>query len=154
MDIKCLTVLEATSLKARCEQGWFLLSVVRENPCLFLMFQLASCILWLIDGFLSLASCCFPSDPSISVSKFPPFTRTLDILDSALCSVASDSLWPHRACRAPLSMGLPRKGYWSRLPFLSPGDFSYSGIEHVSLVSPALQADSLPTEPSGKLILD
>ena len=33
----------------------------------------------------------FPSDPSISV-QIPPFTRTPDILDSALCSVASDSL--------------------------------------------------------------
>ena len=58
------------------------------------------------------------------------------------------------ACQAPLSMGFPRKGYWSRLPFPSPGDFPDSGIEHVTLVSPALQADSLPTAASGKLILD
>ena len=58
------------------------------------------------------------------------------------------------ACQAPLSMGFPREEYWSRLPFPSPGDFPDSGIEHATLVSPALQADSLPTAPSGKLILD
>jgi len=51
-------------------------------------------------------------------------------------------------------MGFPREEYWSRLPFPSPGDFPDSGIEHATLVSPALQADSLPTAPSGKLILD
>ena len=29
------------------------------------------------------------------------------------------------AHQAPLSMGFPRQGYWSRLPFLSPGDLPY-----------------------------
>ena len=37
--------------------------------------------------------------------------------------------------------------YWSGLPFPSPGDLSDPGIEHRS---PALQADSLPTELQGK----
>ena len=46
------------------------------------------------------------------------------------------------ACQAPLSMGFPRQKCWSRLPFLSPGDFPNPGIEPRS---PALQADSLPT---------
>ena len=41
--------------------------------------------------------------------------------------------------------------YWSRLPFLSPGDLPDLGIEPKSNVSPALQADSLPAEPRGKL---
>ena len=45
------------------------------------------------------------------------------------------------ACRAPLFMGFPRQEYWSELPFPSPGDLSYPGIE---LKPPALQADSLP----------
>ena len=40
-------------------------------------------------------------------------------------------------------MGFPRQEYWSRLPFPSPGDLSDPGIEPGS---PALQADSLPTE--------
>ena len=37
--------------------------------------------------------------------------------------------------------------YWSRKPIPSPGDLSDPGIEPGSL---ALQADSLPTELSGK----
>ena len=52
------------------------------------------------------------------------------------------------ACQAPLSMGLSRQEYWSGLPFPSPGDLSNPGIEPGSS---ALQADSLPPEPPGKL---
>ena len=51
---------------------------------------------------------------------------------------------------SPLSMGLFWQEYWSELPFLPPGDLPNSGIEPRSPVSPALQVDSLPTEPSGK----
>ena len=40
-----------------------------------------------------------------------------------------------------LSVGFPRQRYWSRLPCPLPGDLPD--------VSPALQADSLPTEPLG-----
>ena len=47
-------------------------------------------------------------------------------------------------------MGLSRQEYWSGLPFPSAVDFSDSGIE---LGSPALQADSLPSEPPGKPFL-
>ena len=54
------------------------------------------------------------------------------------------------ALQAPLSMGFPRQEYWIELPFPSPGDLPDPGIEPVSPMSPALQADSLPTEPSGK----
>ena len=46
-------------------------------------------------------------------------------------------------CQDPLSMGFSRQGYWSRLPFPSPGDLPDPGIEPRS---PALQADSLLTE--------
>ena len=51
------------------------------------------------------------------------------------------------ACQAPLSMGFSRQEYWNGLPFPSPGDFLDPGIESGS---PALQADSLPSEPPGK----
>ena len=44
------------------------------------------------------------------------------------------------ACQAPLSLGFLRQEYWSRLPFLSPGDLPDPGIEPVS---PALQEDCL-----------
>ena len=46
-------------------------------------------------------------------------------------------------------MGFPRQEYWSGLPFPSPGDLPHLGIKPKSLSS-ALQADSLPAEPSGK----
>ena len=51
------------------------------------------------------------------------------------------------ACQAPLSMGFSRQEYWSVLPFPSPGDLPNPGIEPGS---PALQADSLPTQLQGK----
>ena len=47
------------------------------------------------------------------------------------------------ARQAPLSMELSRKEYWSGLPFPSPGDLLDPGIKPGS---PALQADSLPSE--------
>ena len=51
------------------------------------------------------------------------------------------------AHQSPLSMGFSRQEYWSRLPFPSPGDLSNPGIKSES---PALQADSLQSEPPGK----
>ena len=51
------------------------------------------------------------------------------------------------AHEAPLALGFPRQEYWSGLPLPSPGDLPDPGIE---LRSPALQADSLPTEHQGK----
>ena len=42
------------------------------------------------------------------------------------------------AHQAPLSMEFSREEYWSGLPFPSPGDLPDSGIELVSLASPAL----------------
>ena len=64
-------------------------------------------------------------------------------------SAASDSFvipWTV-ACQAPLSMGFPRQEYWSGLPLPSPGDLAHPEMEPRS---PALQADSLPSEPPGK----
>ena len=49
--------------------------------------------------------------------------------------------------QAPLSMEFSRQEYWNRLPFGSPGDLPDSGMEPES---PALKADSLPSEPPGK----
>ena len=48
------------------------------------------------------------------------------------------------ALQAPLSTGFSRQEYRSGLPFPSPGDLPDSGVK---TRSPALQADSLPTEP-------
>ena len=51
------------------------------------------------------------------------------------------------ALQAPLSMGFFRQEYWSGLPCPSPGNLPNPGIEPVS---PALLADSVPSEPPGK----
>ena len=51
------------------------------------------------------------------------------------------------AGQAPLSVEFSRQEYWSGLPVPSPEDFPDPRIK---LGSPALQADSLPTESPGK----
>ena len=51
------------------------------------------------------------------------------------------------AYQAPRSTGFSRQEYWSGLPFPSPGDLPNPGIEPVS---PALQTDTLSSEPPGK----
>ena len=48
------------------------------------------------------------------------------------------------------SVGSSRQEYWSGLPCPPPGDLLNPGIEPLSSASPALQADSLPTEPPGE----
>ena len=50
------------------------------------------------------------------------------------------------ACQAPPSKGFARQEYWSAMPFPSPGDLPNPGIKPKS---PALQADTLPSEPPG-----
>ena len=51
------------------------------------------------------------------------------------------------ARQAPLSMEFSRQEYWSGLSFPSPGNLPNPGIQPRS---PALQVDSLPSEPPGK----
>ena len=71
-----------------------------------------------------------------------------------VCSVTqscmSDSATPWTVAHlAPLSMGFSRQEYCSGLPFLPPEDLPDPGIKPES---PALQADSLLSEPPGKPI--
>ena len=59
----------------------------------------------------------------------------------------SDCVTPWTAARqAPLSTGFSRQEYWRGLPLPSPGDLPDPGREPQS---PALLADSLPSEPPG-----
>ena len=60
-----------------------------------------------------------------------------------------DSLWLHGnvAHQVPLSMEFSKQEYWNGLPFLSPADLPNPGVEPGS---PALQVDSLLSEPPGK----
>ena len=54
------------------------------------------------------------------------------------------------AHQAPLPMEFSRQEYWNGLPFPPPRDLLNPGIQPASPVSPALQANPLPTESSGK----
>ena len=72
---------------------------------------------------------------------------------SVLChSVMFNSLGPHELYSSPGSsiLGFSRQEYWSRSLFPIPRDLPQPGIIPPSPVSPALQANSLPTEPQGK----
>ena len=63
-------------------------------------------------------------------------------------AVMSDSATPWTVvCQAPLFMEFSRQEYRSGFPFPSPGDLPNPMIE---LGSPALQTDSLPSEPPQK----
>ena len=65
------------------------------------------------------------------------------------CSVMSNSLGPHglHPTRLLCPRGFSRQEYWSGLPCPPSGYLPNPGIEPRS---PALQVDSLPTEPPGK----
>ena len=67
-------------------------------------------------------------------------------------SVVSDSLvTPWTVARqAPLSLGFPRREYWSGLPFPSPGNLPDPGIKPRSLASPVLAGRFFTTVPPGK----
>ena len=68
--------------------------------------------------------------------------ETLVSLLTVLCTVHScmrlfAAPWTV-AHQAPLPMEFSRQGYWSKVPFPTPGDLPDPGIEPASLVSPAL----------------
>ena len=73
-------------------------------------------------------------------------SREMKALVAQLCLFETPWTTTHQA---PPSMGFFRPEYWSGLPFLSPGDLHEPGIK---LGSPALQADSLPSESQGRSI--
>ena len=56
------------------------------------------------------------------------------------------------ACQAPLSVRFSRKEYWNELPCPPAWNLPDPRTEPISLKSPALKADSLPTKSPGKPI--
>ena len=86
----------------------------------------------------------------ISPEHLPPAHKKCVCMYAQLLSCARLFVTPRLLCQAPLSMGFPRQEYWSRLPCPPPGDLPDSGIKPMSPASPALQVDSLSTEPPGK----
>ena len=81
----------------------------------------------------------------IKVNILSESDRLVTKSGSTLCS-PMDCVAP----RSPLSMGFSRQEYWSGLPCPSPGALSDPEIEHGS---PALQADSLPSELPGEPLI-
>ena len=79
---------------------------------------------------------------------FAKFTCKLRVLVTKSCPTLCDP-WTITH-QASLSMEFSRQEYWSGLPCPPPGDLPDPGIEPGS---PALQADTLLFEPSGKHIL-
>ena len=70
------------------------------------------------------------------------------VLVAQLCPILCDPV--DYTCQAPLSMTFSRHESWSGLPFPPPGNLPDPEIE---LGSPAVQADSLLSEPPGKPML-
>ena len=68
------------------------------------------------------------------------------VCDSQLCLALCDCM--DCSCQAPLCMGFSRQEYWSELPCLPPENLLNPGIK---TRFPVLQADSLLSEPPGKL---
>ena len=76
------------------------------------------------------------------------------MLSHSVLSSSSATPWTI-AHQAPLFMGFPRQTYWSGLPFPFPGDLPDQGLNPGLLYYrqfSAFQADSLLTEPTGKLV--
>ena len=101
-----------------------------------------------------LSVCFFSATPESSQVGFPRKQTTRQGLAVRVCSVTSIlsdcvNLWTVTR-QAPLSLGFSRQECWSGLLCLPLGDIPDPETEPGSPVSPALQADSLPTEPTGK----
>ena len=88
----------------------------------------------------------------LSISNTPLFQLLGPVLaPNCMCQLSSQ-VWPFAtlwtiARQAPLSMEFSRQENWSGFSFPSAGDLPNAGIKPGS---PALQAGSLPSEPSGK----
>ena len=124
---------------------WFLL-LDHKVLCCQLSSPLSSC-----KGAVVAHSCltlCDPIDCSLPGSSVHCIlqARTLEWV-KVLAAQLYLTLCDPRNCVAhqvALSMEFSRQEYWNGLPFPSPGDLPNPGIEPGS---PALQADSLPSEP-------
>ena len=76
----------------------------------------------------------------------PSVLERCNVLSLSSCVQLFATAWTV-ARQIPLSMEFSRQEYWSGLPFPSPGNLPDPGTEPGS---PALQADTLPSEPPGK----
>ena len=87
---------------------------------------------------------CFPDLKRIHLKGKTECRRVCKLVTQSCSTLATPRTIAHQV---PLFMQFSRKEYWSGSPFPSPGDLPDPGIKPRS---PALQADSLPSEPPGK----
>ena len=119
-----------------------------------LSYQLMSVLLlscWVVSDSLRPTDCSTQaplySTASQNLLKFM-FTECLVVVWSLVAKLCPNLTNPWTvACQVPLFMEFSRQEYWSGLPCPSPGDLPDPGIKPRS---PALQADSLPSDPPGK----
>ena len=86
----------------------------------------------------------------LSVKPSDPGLLFLEVKVKSLSRVPLFATPSTVAHQAPLSMGFSRQEYWSGLSFPFPGDLPDPGIKPRS---PALQADTLTSEPPGRFFL-
>ena len=126
------------------------LPIIHFLNFLFLCFQTEQSIFWMTQIVLHELIYCIRSWLNIICLRVILSLLDIFFLYSTMCCavlshlVMSDSTSWTVARRAPLSMGFSRQEYWNGLPFPSPGYLPDPGIK---TSSPALQVDSLPSEP-------
>ena len=114
-----------------------------NSPQIFLMFSYYR-MFSNVTGNPSLKSICKTKN---SEKTAYVYTESENVGHSSI----SHSLQSHGlGFQVPRTMGFSRSEYWSALLFPSPGDLPDPGVK---LRSPALEADSLPSEPPGKICL-
>ena len=131
--------------------------------------QMKRCIVWSPEGSWALLSLwSWSAQPSQMIHQLGNFSgsqcsRVVIELGHWLLPLLPGAQWEKKmkslsclrlfatpwtvAYQAPPSMEFSRQEYWSGLPFPAPGDLPDLGIEPRS---PALRADTLPSEPPGK----
>ena len=115
--------------------------MMSNNACFFLRMLFIIFIIFKFIQFLNRDETMFSMREYV---VFPLFNT--NVLSH---SVVSNSLWPRglQPARLLCPREFSRQEYWSGPPCPPPGDLPSPAIEPRC---PALQADSLPTEPAGK----
>ena len=115
---------------------------LQVNPALFWVTCLNPSGIWV--GDVCFREVCILKGAVLNLRKRTTIWGTTSV---CACLVAKLCLTLCDPCQAPLSMEFLRQEYWSGLLLPSPADLPDPGIE---ATSPALQANSLPSEPQGK----
>ena len=107
-------------------------------------------LLLLLNRFSRVQLCATPWQPTRLHFTF--LTLGQNVLEKVIVTQSCPTLFELMSskCQAPLSMGFSRQGYWSGLPFPSPGDLPEPEIKPGS---PALQAKQRSCEPPPKQML-